>query len=199
MASPENIRSIIRTALDDEDAAREEAFSMSRDLVRRSRERIAKDVATDGGAGPETLADVKGAMEALLARSSIDRWGFVEDAVSEAAEALVLNYALRSGDLPEPERIGVPARCYVLGACDAVGEVRRCVLNALLAGRTDRARELFSTMSSLALVSEGLVYPSGMINLKKKQDTVRMLLDRTQGELAISLATRGAAEAMDDG
>jgi predicted translin family RNA/ssDNA-binding protein len=54
-------------------------------------------------------------------------------------------------------------------------------------------------MRQLAGIPEGMVYPSGMIALKKKQDTIRALLDRTQGELAVAMATRGLAASMDAG
>jgi translin len=181
------LKNAIRGSLDAEDRTREDAYKASRDLIRTCREHISANVES-GGKGDENAI-----MAALTTfrESSRGSFAFSDDALAEAAEAIVLSRSLRGEDLPLPEEIGIPPKAYVLGLCDAVGELRRCILNSLLARDWDRTLELHARMRQLAVIPEGLVYPSGMVNLKKKQDTIRQLLDRTQGELAVTLATLG--------
>ena len=78
-----------------------------------------------------------------------------------------------------------------MGMCDVVGELRRIVLNNILKDDLQRAREFFDRMVEISDLIDGLVYPSGMIPIKKKQDQIRSLVDRTAGELSISLSARG--------
>ncbi len=183
------LKNAIRGSLDAEDRMREDAYKASRDLIRTCREHISANVesggAQDEGAILSALADFK--------KSSKATFAFSEDALAEAAEAIVLARSLRGEDPLLPDEIGIPPKAYVLGLCDAVGELRRCILNSLLARDFNRTLDLHTRMRQLASIPEGLVYPSGMVNLKKKQDTIRHILDRTQGELAIALATRGLA------
>ena len=186
-------REIIKEELDREDRFREDAFNGSRSLVRICRERISLSVKNDVPADTEDLKDMANSLMASVPEGMSGRWGFVEDALAEAAEAIILSQLIAGEEIPLPTEIGIPARAYVMGACDAVGELRRCVLNALLTGSHDRARTLFAMMRELSEVMEGLVYPAGMLNLKKKQDAVRYIMDRTQGDLVVSLSTRGWA------
>ncbi|MDG6225211.1 MAG: hypothetical protein QCI82_06830 [Candidatus Thermoplasmatota archaeon] len=191
MERASSVREIIKDELDREDRMREEAFNASRSLVRICRERISLSVKNDVPADDQDLKERVSSLIASIPEGMSGRWGFVEDALAEAAEAMILSHLIADGEIPLPDGIGIPARAYVMGACDAVGELRRCILNALLASRYDRARSLFASMRDLSEVMEGLVYPAGMLNLKKKQDAVRYILDRTQGDLVVSLSTRG--------
>jgi translin len=183
------LKNAIRGSLDAEDRMREDAYKASRDLIRTCREHISANVESGGGLD-------EGAILAALSdfkKASKGTFAFSEDALAEAAEAIVLARSLRGEDPLLPDEIGIPPKAYVLGLCDAVGELRRCILNSLLARDFNRTLDLHTRMRQLASIPEGLVYPSGMVNLKKKQDVIRQLLDRTQGELAVTLATRGLA------
>ena len=107
--------------------------------------------------------------------------------MTEYAEAAILRSILAGEGIPLPEKIGVSERAYILGACDTVGELRRVALNRLLRSDLDDALEIYESMKEIGHMIEGMVYPSGMIPLKKKQDVVHSLLDRTGGELAVAL------------
>jgi translin len=118
--------------------------------------------------------------------------GILEDPLTEVAEAMVLSRVLEGKELPMPSEVGIPERAYALGLCDALGEMRRVVLNRLLRGELDKAMSMYGSMKELFSIIEGLTYPSGMIQLKRKQDVVRGILDRTAGELAISMTSKRA-------
>jgi len=190
MARPEEIRTALETSLDDEEARRETAIGSSRTVVRDCRRAISQMVRTERPCDGQELLGIARPILDLVSRPEVIETAILEDPLTEIAEAIVLSRVLEGGDLPLPSETGIPERAYALGLCDAVGEMRRVVLNRLLRGELDKAMEMYGSMKELFSMVEGLTYPSGMIQLKRKQDVVRGLLDRTAGELAISMASK---------
>jgi len=189
MASVEEVRNRISQALDEEENVRDQAYNLARMLIRSCR--ICITDLTEGGMPDEgEVMENAGKLRDLTSRSDLPRFPFVEDAFVELVEEILLRKTLEGKELPLPAEIEVSERAYIMGACDTVGELRRVVLNKLLSGQIDEALILFQRMKEMARLTEGLSYPSGMIQLKKKQDVVRSLMDRTAGELAVSIRTR---------
>lgn len=188
MTDIEELRRSLSRALDQEEGRREKAFSLSRDLIRSCR-KVISDLVQEKEVDLDPLKIEKdGLLKA--AGPETGRYGFVEDALTEYAEAAILASVLAGSDIPEPENIGIGERPFILGACDTVGELRRVILNRLLRSELDNALGTYQSMKEIGHLIEGMVYPSGMIPLKKKQDVVRSLLDRTGGELAVALNSR---------
>ena len=182
------LRDKISQALDEEEQRRDTAFSLSRNLIRSCRKTIS-DLVQEKTIDLVPLTMERDELLSTLG-SKLTRYGFVEDALTEYSEAAILDSVLNSDRLPDIESVNVGERAYILGACDAVGELRRITLNRLLKSELDDAAFSYERMKEIGHLIEGLVYPSGMIPLKKKQDVVRSLLDRTGGELAIALNSR---------
>ncbi|MGA1872559.1 MAG: hypothetical protein ACMUHY_02715 [Thermoplasmatota archaeon] len=185
MSDIQQLRSSLTRALDQEERTRDEAFSMSRDIIRSCRKAISELVM-------ERDVDLDGIREDVGRITDIDGWNvhrfaFVEDALAEYCEAEILRSILNGDSIPHPDHLGVPERVYVLGACDTVGELRRVTLNRLLRSEIEGAVSVYESMKEIGEMVAGLAYPTGMIPLKKKQDVVRSLLDRTGGELLIAL------------
>jgi translin len=185
MTDIEELRRSLSGTLDQEEEIRETAFKLSRDLIRSCR-RVISDLVQGKKIDLKPLiAEKDDLLKAVEPKKG--RFGFVEDALTEYAEAAILESILTGDGIPRPENIGINERAYILGACDTVGELRRVALNRLLSSDLDDALDVYASMKEIGHLIEGMVYPSGMIPLKKKQDVVRSLLDRTGGELAVAL------------
>jgi len=189
VADLKDLRSSIVHALDEEENSREAAFSLSRDLIRSCRKVISELV-------QEKEVDLSGLRQD--ARKVLDRIGggtqrmvFMDDALAEYCEAEVLSSVLSGEDIRTPAEMGIPERAFILGVSDVVGELRRVTLNRLLRSDINGAISTFRKMEEIGWLVEGLAYPSGMIPLKKKQDTIRSLLDRTRGELVVAVHSQG--------
>lgn len=178
-------------ALDREDALREKAYLASRELIRECRNHISNSVRTEKPAPLDDILAVSERLSDLRKEGDTDRYHFIDDAYVELAEAFILSRLLTDGEIPHPRELSIPERDYLLGICDVAGELRRIVLNNILKGDLQRGREIFDRMVEISDLIDGLVYPSGMIPIKKKQDLIRSLVDRTAGELSISLSARG--------
>ncbi len=193
MTLPGQIRSYISEDLDREEEERERAYGRSRSLIKACRDMISRMVQGEMG-DPQVLLD---SYDDLLTDPT-NRMGFVEDSLTELSEAILLHRSIIMDGLPKPDEIGLTARAYALGACDAVGELRRIALNRLIKGDIEGAVFMYDRMKDLFSLVDGLTYPSGMIQLKRKQDSARSAIDRTQGELTIVLAGRRATDIGDE-
>src|SRR5665811_1790082 len=87
--------------------------------------------------------------------------GFVADAAKEYAEAR-LTYALGLDlPLPAPEELGVWVGSYLHGLGEAVGELRRRLLDLLRAGELDRAEATLKAMDDVVdLLALSLIHIS---------------------------------------
>jgi translin len=77
-----------------------------------------------------------------------------------------------------------------MGLCDLVGELRRTALDSIRNGKSKTADECLNIMEDIYDVIIRFDYPSGLIPIKKKQDMVRGLIERTRGELAVASCER---------
>lgn len=185
MSSIEEIREMVAGSLDEEEESRERAYGLSRDLIRQCRNFISRV-----HNGEEVLeADLMDRAMELIEISQdprCQRFGFIDDSLTELAEAIIFLRMMEDEDLPTPHEINVNERSYLLGVCDAIGEMRRVVLNHLLKEEMHEALKRFDRMAEASHLVRGLSYPSGLIPLKKKQDIVRALMDRTAGEITFA-------------
>lgn len=187
MADIESIRRSIKETLDEEERVREEAYRSSRDLIKICRDRISTLVQGGKIDEDELLKDAEEIIQGVR-DGRISRYPFIEDSLTELAEAILLSRMVRGIEMPMPEEVGLTERAYSLGACDAIGELRRIALNRLLNNDPDGALMSYERMKDLFSLVEGLIYPSGMIQLKRKQDAARASLDRTLGEITVALS-----------
>jgi len=112
--------------------------------------------------------------------------GFVENAAQEFVEIHCLYNIMKGEDLPDPDTIKTTYSAYLLGLCDVVGELRRAALDFMLEGNTTKANEYLQNMDRIYDAIMGFDYPSGLIPIKKKQDMIRGLIEKTRGELVVS-------------
>ncbi len=184
----------IEKSIDDKDKIREKALRSSREIIincRKAIQYIHQDLMK------EAKSNIKKASVKLqeLYRLTGDHpdlhhAGFVENAAQELVEAYCLYNIMSGKDLPDPDEIKTTYSSYLLGLCDLVGELRRTALNSIRAGKAKEADEYLNMMEDIYDVIIRFDYPSGLIPIKKKQDMVRSLIERTRGELAVASCER---------
>jgi translin len=112
--------------------------------------------------------------------------GYVENAAQEFVEIQCLYNIMKGEDLPDPDAIQTTYSAYLLGLCDVVGELRRGALDFMLEGNTKKANEYLGFMDRIYDAIMSFDYPSALVPIKKKQDMVRSLIEKTRGELVVS-------------
>jgi translin len=116
--------------------------------------------------------------------------GFVENAAQEFVEISCLYNIMKGQDLPDPDVIQTTYSAYLLGLCDVVGELRRGALDFMLDGNTPKANEYLHHMDRIYDAIMSFDYPSALVPIKKKQDMIRSLIEKTRGELVVSNCER---------
>jgi translin len=112
--------------------------------------------------------------------------GFVENAAQEFVEIYCLYNIMKGEDLPDPDTIQTTYSAYLLGLCDVVGELRRAALDFMLEGNTEKANDYLEYMDRIYDAIMSFDYPSALVPIKKKQDMIRSLIEKTRGELVVS-------------
>ena len=115
--------------------------------------------------------------------------GFVEEAMQEYVEATLLRAAINGEAMLMPEQLRVNASTYVLGLADLIGEFRRIALDDMIKGKVKEASKWVGEMERLYIALSKLRFPSKVVEIRRKQDVARSLLDRTRGELAVTMAS----------
>lgn len=91
---------------------------------------------------------------------------------------------LQAGALPGPEDLKVGDRAYLNGAAEAIGEMRRFLLDRLRAGEFARGEELLAAMDDICDALASLDYPDALTGgLRRSTDVARAILERTRGDL----------------
>ncbi|KYK24380.1 RNA-binding protein [Thermoplasmatales archaeon SM1-50] len=112
--------------------------------------------------------------------------GFIENAAQEFVEIYCLSNIMKGASLPDPDALNVTYNAYLLGLCDVVGELRRGALDFMLEGNIAKANEYLQFMDRIYDAIMSFDYPSSLIPIKKKQDMIRSLIEKTRGELVVS-------------
>ncbi len=90
--------------------------------------------------------------------------------------------------MPDPDALGVGYAPYLNGAGEAVGELRRQVLDRLRRRETRRCEELLAAMDDVYTMLVTMDFPDAMTGgLRRTTDAVRGILERTRGDLTMAL------------
>jgi translin len=113
--------------------------------------------------------------------------GFVHDAEKEVAEASI-TFALVTGkDFPALADVGVSTQAFLKGAAEAVGELRRHLLDVMRRGDLERCEELLGSMDDIYNVLVTMDYPDGITHgLRRLTDVARSIIERTRGDYTTS-------------
>jgi translin len=183
-------------ALASKNAAREAGLTRCRDSIRNSANAIRAvhrgefDLAT-------SLADKAGtllseAKQALNEHPDIRYAGFVHDAEKEYVEArLTLAFVAGQESLPQAEQLDVELAAYLNGIAEAVGELRRFLLDTLRGGEVERCEDCLAVMEEVYGILVTFDYPDAMTGgLRRTTDNVRGILERTRGDLTLAVRQR---------
>jgi translin len=124
--------------------------------------------------------------------------GFLHDAQKEYAEARLTEAMIGGKDLPSPDELGVTLPAYLNGMAETIGEARRAVLDLLRAGEASRAEEILQSMDDMYYLLASMDYPDAITgNLRRATDVARSLIEKTRGDLSVSLIQRDLRQALD--
>ncbi|MDJ0953094.1 MAG: haloacid dehalogenase [Acidimicrobiia bacterium] len=195
MADSLNLDSLeaeVRAELDEKFAARELALKNCRKIIQASSKAIRALHRGDLADADELLAAGRALIDEaeapLTEHRDIYHAGFFYDAVKEYAEAELTKALVLQQPLPLPSDLGLHAVPYLKGLGEAVGELRRRLLDQLRKGELAEAEDTFADMETIHDLLAALDYPDGMTSsLRRTTDVARSLIERSRADLTTTI------------
>jgi translin len=147
----------------------------------------------------ESRRDIETGREAVM-REHPDVYfaGFLQDAQKEYAEARLTEAIVAGNELPSPEELGLELAPYLNGMGEAIGEGRRAVLDLLRRADVDSSERILQAMEDVYGLLVSVDFPEPITRgLRRTTDAARGLLERTRGDLSISLVQRRLQSALE--
>lgn len=182
----------IRTILDARFAAREKGITGSRRVIRASANGIRalhrrewdQAVVLIDTAEAE-LAEIS---DALVDHPEMKHAGFVSDAAKEYAEARITQAVFTDLEIPTFEDLEMDPVPYLHGLGEAVGEMRRRMLDLLRDEKLVEAETTLEEMDDIVDMLASIDYPDGMTNgLRRTTDVFRSLVERSRSDLTATI------------
>jgi translin len=192
----------LRGHLEAKHQAREAALTLCREAIRLAANAIRAAHRGEFGEAWGLLTGAQGrlaeARATLAPHPDILYSGFFHDAAKEVAEAAITIALLSGAPLPEPEDLGVEAQAYLNGLGEAVGELRRHLLDSLRLGDLPRCERTLAAMSDIYDLLVTMDYPEAVTGgLRRTTDGVRAVLERTRGDFTMAFVQRRLEERLD--
>jgi translin len=190
MKNLDGIIAKIENHIGQKEKIREDAYKTSREIIiccRKGIQRLhRKQMEEAESYMKQASAKLAQLYDITTGHADVFHTGFVENAAQEFVEIQCLYNIMKGGDLPDPDAIQTTYSAYLLGLCDVVGELRRGALDFMLEGNTTKANEYLGYMDRIYDAIMSFDYPSALVPIKKRQDMVRGLIEKTRGELVVS-------------
>jgi translin len=186
-----------------EDEAREKALRSCRQVIRYSADAIRAVHRQEHDKAKQLLDSAHELVRELnhdLARhGKLLHSGFIHDAQKEFAEGHITLALIAGDDLPKPRALGVSNAAYLDGLGESVGELRRYILDSLRRDDFSRCEELLTIMDEIYGILITMDFPELLAHgLRRTTDAVRGIIERTRGDLTVSLRQKNLETKLDD-
>lgn len=188
----EEIADRIRAEFDAQNDARDRALSQTRTLTRHCAHAIRAVHRMERENAANEL-DKAGKIVDMLCNTlkndqpSLYFAGYTQDALKEYAEARIVYALVDSQPLPTPEDLELEPATYLRGLAEAVGELRRRILDILRGGHSMEAERLLKHMDDIYAVLVTMDYPDAVTyGLRRHTDICRGIIERTRGDITLS-------------
>ena len=188
----ENIAAKLRPYFTAEDEARERTLRSCRQVIRHSADAIRAVHRQDHDKAKQLLDSAHELLREisndLAGHGKLLYSGFIHDAQKEFAEGCITLALIAGKDLPEPKTLGVSNAAYLDGLGESVGELRRYILDSLRRDDFSRCEELLIIMDEIYAILITMDFPELLAHgLRRTTDAVRGIIERTRGDLTVSL------------
>jgi len=182
----------IRAKFDVQTAARDQALTHSRALIRFCAQAIRAVHRDDIDLMNENLEEAanlaKALKDDLADHPDLFYTGYTQDALKEYVEAKVTCALIKDQPLVMFEELDVPHATYLKGLSEVIGELRRRTLDELRSGYSQETERLLGHMDDIYAVLVTMDYPDAITHgLRRQTDIGRSIIERTRGDVTFSL------------
>ena len=202
----ENLDSImeqIRANLSAKDKAREKLLPLYREVIRYSSTSIRAIHRQEFDKAEGLIKSARNLLEEagqVLAESEeLRHSGYIRDAQKEYAEASITFALVKKNPLPDTAELNIESAAYLNGMGEAVGELRRFLLDSMRHGDMSRGEDLLSAMDEIYSVLVTMDFPDAITGgLRRTTDNVRGILEKTRGDLTVAIQQKELTDKLKD-
>jgi translin len=199
----EPIAERIRQDLAAKDAAREQVLPRCREAIRYCSNAIRavhrQEFDQAGGLLASARSLLAEAEQAASAHDELGYAGFVRDAQKEFAEGSITLALVTGKPLPDLDELGVDAVAYLKGMGEAVGELRRYLLDSMRHGDLSQGEILLSAMDDIYNTLVTMDFPDAITGgLRHTTDMVRGVLERTRSDLTLVMGQKEVVDKLSE-
>jgi translin len=185
----------IRAGLSAKDAVREKMLPLSRDVIRYCSQAIRALHRQEFKEAENMLVTARDILAGVgKVVSECDEFlntGAFRDAQKEYAEGCITLAVVRGEPVPDPDELKIDLAAYLNGMGEAVGELRRYLLDSMRRGDMSRGEELLSAMDDIYSVLVTMDFPDAVTGgLRRTTDNVRGIMERTRGDLTLAVQNK---------
>lgn len=174
---------------------RDRALSDCRQVVRWSANSVRASHRGDFEEAARELGEARVLAETLIGYTydlpSIYWAGYVQDAMKEFAEAAITNAIIQDRVIPTPDDLHVEDPAYLNALAEAASELRRDTLDLLRGDDLERATALLGIMDDIYAMLVSIDFPDAITGgLRRSTDSLRAVLERTRGDLTVTINQR---------
>lgn len=181
----------LTTELDKLDTIREEILKVSRTIIRDCSIAIKNVHRREFKEYSEKVNDIQINHNKLLSLINVNRGEFskyLKTPEQEYSEAVVFHSIINNKDIPSPDELNIIPLHFALGLADVIGELRRYALDNIRNSQIEDLNQILELMDEIYSYLFSLDYPSGLTqDLRHKTDQARNLIEKTRGDISISL------------
>ncbi len=182
----------IRKELMAKDEAREKMLPLCRDSIRYSSTAIRAVHRQEFGEAAQQIKSARQVLaeaeKAVKEYNELSNTGAVRDAQKELAEANITLALVTGKKLPKPQELAVDVAAYLNGLGEAVGEIRRYLLDGMRKGDLSRGEELLTIMDDIYSMLVTMDFPDALTGgLRRTTDMVRGVLEKTRSDLTLAI------------
>jgi translin len=188
----DSISNQIRVDFLAQDAAREKALPLCREVIRYSSNTIRAIHRHETQEAANLLSEARrllGEVESHLAGCrDLQNTHFLWDAQKEYTEASAVLCLVTGITLPSPGDLDVDNAAYLNGLGEAANELRRYLLDGLRNGDYTQGEKLLSAMDDIYNVLVTMDFPDGITGgLRRTTDILRGVMEKTRSDLTLSV------------
>ena len=188
----DSIADRIRESFSAKDAAREKVLPLCRESIRYSSNAIRAVHRQELDQARALLQSARAllnkANQAIDTDNELGRTGYFRDAQKEFAEGSITLALVTGKQPPDPDDLGVDSVAYLHGLGEAVGEIRRYLLDSMRKGDLSRGEEFLSAMDDIYNILVTIDFPDAITGgLRRTTDMVRGVLERTRSDLTLTI------------
>ena len=186
----DSIAEQIRLSFSAKDAAREKLLPLCREVIRYSSSTIRAVHRQEFDKAKELIQSARNLLNSAgqitTEYSELSHTGFFRDAQKEFAEAAVTIALVTGNQIPTPNELNIDFAAYLNGLGEAVGELRRYLLDSIRRDDPSRGEELLTAMDDIYNILVTMDFPDAITSgLRRTTDMVRGILERTRSDLTL--------------